>query len=192
MKGLSLSTPMVIAWNEGRKAVTRRLMNPQPDSELLIDGFLCDAKGFRIKPRYLPGETAYIKETWRVVRVWEGYGAGRGMVVEYKTDGATKEIYEIHLLPSSAWRSSTTMPAFAARSFARIVSVRPERIREITEEEAVREGIYLNPYYVWHWRADSGMGFPNAVAAYAALWESLHPGSWEKNEFVFRYALEKI
>ncbi len=69
------------------------------------------------------------------------------------------------------------MPEWAARSHALIVSVRPERIQEITFQDLEREGF---------------SGELNAASSeFIGIWESLHPGSWERNDWVWRIELEK-
>lgn len=231
MKGLSFSEPMVKAWMSGRKTVTRRLMNPQPESvEWWLHGkrtapgigsYLCrDENGAgwsscgKFKPRYLPGETVYIKETWRV-GAWDENG---GLVaIDYKADRfvATRKEYiqipdaktfeklwiestedarragmktdcdgQYHWTPGQGptrWRSPLFMPEWAARSHALIVSVRPERVREITESEAILEGFF----FAGHgddWMRHDG---------FRATWDRLHPGSWGRNDWVWRIELEK-
>lgn len=192
MKGLSFSEPMVRAWMEGRKTVTRRLMNPQPvfdDSGVWYpranagkafhyasESHFC--KGVAIDfARYCPGETVYIKETWTRT-------ADRAGRILYKADdGHIKAVADYPV----KWKSPLFMPEWAARCHALIVSVRPERVQEITEEEAIAEGIAgIHPCnhsmdYVFGCRDQ----FTN-------LWESLHPGSWERNDWVWRIELEKI
>ncbi len=177
MKGLSFSEPMMKAWMEGRKTVTRRLMNPQPVSVEWwlhggrtapgIGGYLCrDENGAgwsdcgKFKPRYLPSETVYIKETW--VKWIDD-------VIYYKASENPENAFK--------WKSPRFMPFWAARSHARIVSVRPERIREITIADVRDEGIPQHGGY--------------AITSFYELWESLYPGSWEKNDWCWVYTLKK-
>lgn len=205
MKGLSFSEPMVIAWLEGRKTVTRRLVGLRFGfSTFLADGELRDAKGYKIKPRYLPGETVYIKEKWRV-GAWDEQE--NKVCIDYAADGfARKEwlsvpdpdVFEKIWIQSTdqarkkgfstdtdgkyhwgpgqgptSWRSPMFMPEWASRSHAVIKSVRPERIQAITTEEVILEGV-------------------TSRLSFAGLWETIHPGSWEKNSWVWRYELEKL
>jgi len=229
MKGLSLSTPMVIAWNEGRKTVTRRLMNPQPSlpfdftqdgqghrsyvsdatfkffkEDTMLGGWWFSVPGMSsgpYKPRYLPGETVYIKEAWMAATPDGGESFGilyRATLSKPWTDVQWQQSFkpdnraEKYFNGKEAWRSPRFMPEWASRSHARIVSVRPERIQEITEEEAKREGFAVS-YEEVVVEYDQIRQEPIfARENFQTLWETLHPGSWEKNEFVFRYALEKI
>jgi hypothetical protein len=221
MKGLSFSELMVKAWLAGRKTVTRRLINPQPDGittgthEPFIYTSGIDTRK-RIKPRYLPGEMVYIKEMWRV-GAWDEH---RSLVaVDYKADGycrkewlkvppgggflpkfyplwkqctddaekAYGQQFQYEWAPGQSpcrFRSPRFMPEWASRSHALIVRVRPERIQSITEEEANREGVRIN--------GTSSMGHVfTAREHFIALWESLHPRSWERNDWAWRIELEE-
>ena len=133
-----------------------------------------------IKPPYRPGETVYIKEAWAHHRMFEKEKVvGRGLLI-YKADGAEYR-------PIIRWRSPCFMPEWASRSHARIVSVRPERVREITEEEAKHEG--MTPYMGWNDISHNNQ--PYYVIVFKDLWEKLHPGSWDRNDWVWRIELEK-
>jgi len=232
MKGLSFSEPMVRAWMEGRKTVTRRMMNPQPGRDIteLLEGppgsgvFLAYIKQkygqeYEIKPRYLPGETVYIKEVWGLLdadfhpvplpyrnKPYYAYAH-----IAYKADHVTGNDGPERV----SWKSPMMMPSWAARSHARIISVRPERVQDITEKEAIREGIERETAhgkdlgwknYLWHGHFGSyGMGnkksdawpyqystYKDAVGSFSSLWDSIHPGSWDKNPWVWRIELEKM
>jgi len=191
MKGLLFSEPMVKAWMAGNKTVTRRLMNPQPVGIYKGVAFAYKMGPLVkiIKPRYRPGEKVYIKETWR--ETWSGGSPDHGyeVGVEYRARldvshgymGKTAKVPEMHhgykLTKSgrAAWRSPRFMFEWASRSHARIISVRPERVQEITNTEAVKEGFPFQP-----------------LSNFQSIWESLHPGSWERNDWVWRIELEKM
>ncbi len=69
------------------------------------------------------------------------------------------------------------LPAWASRLVIEVESVRAERLQEITEADARDEGI----------DAAAPMNFGGgAVAAFQALWESIHgPGAWAANSYVW-------
>jgi hypothetical protein len=193
MKGLSFSEPMMKAWLSGQKSITRRLMNPQPTENVGIvddtwiewwkvdrgDGE-SDTDCRILKPRYLPGETVYIKETWFQV---QNKDFTPGMVI-YKSDGWKPSEKGCPV----GWKSPRFMPSWAARSHALIVSVRPERVQEITREDAHNEGFWPGQNGLESW---NGKPYGNAQLAFQACWESLYPGSWGRNDFVWRIELEK-
>jgi hypothetical protein len=89
------------------------------------------------------------------------------------------------------WRSPITMPEEFSRSWARIMDVRVERVQEITEQEAECEGFKakwtcLNP------TTGSYAVEQDALDYFISFWNSLHPGSWSRNDWVWRYGLEKV
>ncbi|MHB8123136.1 MAG: hypothetical protein ACYDG4_13380 [Desulfuromonadaceae bacterium] len=192
MKGLAFNEQMALAWHQGRKTVTRRLMKTQPGKGHLIielsPGLFVIKNKYRatlgeIKPPYLPGEMVYIKETWRDDGVVFGFtdsmGEQEADVVYYKADGHDQKV---------KWRSPRFMPEWASRSHALIVSVRPERVQEITEEEAKLEGV--TPF-----RNDpEGDCWTDGTyrKAFEYLWNEIHgwcPNSFELNPWIWRIEL---
>lgn len=193
MKGLPLSDELARAWHEGRLTVHRRLMNPQPvdncilhreDADLarpIYRAWINDVPTHHFyKPPYLPGEVVYIKETWVDLIKTPVMGAGSeryaGLKVWYRADN-TPEMEVV-----GRYISPRFMPEWASRSHALIVSVKPERVQEITEEEAMEEGV--------GWQNTAGLARFTARKLSRSLWETLHPGTWDANPWVWRYELE--
>ena len=168
---------MVKAWMDGRKTVTRRLIgNPRPDcvwcrgfgyeyieieGELGMSGYDYRQPCRCIKPRYLPGETVYIKETWAKHPTAIELGHP---IVFYKQRGDT-------ILPDNRWKSPRFMPEWAARSHALIVSVRPEQLRGMTGIEALLEGF-------------------ETLDDFMDCWAKLH-GEYDYQAWVWRIELER-
>lgn len=137
------NTEMVRAILEGRKTVTRRLIKPQPTYSQR-DGFTWkggaygtdlpptikgSAYNFRCAAPYQPGDILYVQETWLDY-------AGRFM---YKAD-CDKYRLEILNLAGFNWYPSIHMPKEAARIWLKVKDVRVERLQEIDEEQARKEG----------------------------------------------------
>jgi len=210
MKGISFSEPMVRAWLSGNKSVTRRLMKPQPYFNDVDGGCWYSrwsrTEGFKhyvsqthfrkgvaqdFSP-YRSGETVYLKETWQ-------YNPFGGIV--YKAGSGIVDC------GGRGWKSPRFMPERAARSHAWIVSVRPERVQEITTRECVREGMICgsvldgNSEDVLRTVRESKSCLVAAALIkvsgvpprkqFQILWNTLHPGSWERNDWVWRIELEK-
>ena len=187
MKGLVICQQLMPAWMAGNKSVTRRLMNPQPGENAYIwseekNGINFANPASFSRFRYQSGESVYIKETWHCddpAAAQDVMSRGEGLF--YKAGMAEQEASMFK------WKSPRFMPEWAARSHALIVSVRPGRVREITEEEAKAEGVEPDRSKV--------NGMPPVIYShrdsFRRLWESLHPGSWERNDFIWRIELEK-
>ncbi len=144
MKPILFNSEMVRAILKNRKTVTRRVVKPQArycqmsmaslvvSSEPIhiVDG-LIDATGATVLSLpYRPGEILYVREAWAPWSRTEGTAPE----IHYKAEGET--------LPGVKWRPSIHMPREAARIFLRVTGVRGERLWDITEEQAEKEGLY--------------------------------------------------
>lgn len=92
------------------------------------------------------------------------------------------------------------MPRWASRLTLEITGIRVERLQDISEADAIAEGIQYGVQ-----RFEEGGGFPgwldyskpNALLAcpiesYRTLWESINgPGSWEANSWVWVVEFKK-
>jgi hypothetical protein len=78
------------------------------------------------------------------------------------------------------------MPRWASRLTLEVVSVRMERLQDISEADAKAEGIESSDDDgVTYW-GPLGKGHFDPRVAYRSLWESLHgPGSWAANPWVW-------
>ena len=90
------------------------------------------------------------------------------------------------------------MPRWASRITLEIISVRVERLNEISEADAIAEGIEKVPQ---GWRRygplvnPSGSNQKLALArdSYQTLWESINgPGSWALNPWVWVIEFRKL
>jgi hypothetical protein len=154
------------------KGVTRRIVKPQPDRYFEVNEipfYLYDVefgKGI-IKPPYRAGDVLYVRETW-CNKIKNGkYG--------YRSDRPSEPGYLQASYDDAIWRPSIHMPREAARLFAVVKDVRVERLQDISEEQAVREGFLP--------------GRPRLLLA--LLWDSLNAKQpecqWKANPAVFAY-----
>jgi hypothetical protein len=144
------------------------------------------------EPPYRPGEIVYIQEPFVCIAGGHFPGfilAPHTMIVyqanmseQYLIDEPPDNIpvYDADEPETWIWQSPVTMLKKFSRSQARIVDVRVERIREITEDEAYNEGVFGGDW----------MGDP--IGEFIKLWNSIYPGSWERNDFIWRYGLERV
>ena len=154
-KPILFNTEMVKAILDGKKKVTRRVLKNQDKYAFAIDynniefGFgeadlicECDGKGYALanKPPYYIGDILYVRETWCE---YDADHVIDGVKYAYKAD-ATPISEEARNELGYKWKPSIHMPKEAARIFLRVTGVRVERLRDITVEQALKEGC-VNP-----------------------------------------------
>lgn len=202
-----------------RKTVTRRVINPRaehvieayygdlsfPDRGVFAFGCNCDAcrdnhtHEFFLNAPYKPGEiVALTLPHWRNgAFLWDA--VSRLMRCEDYQDNVMYGKFTDHVGPEG-WRrmAARYMPLWACLHFAEILSVRAERLKEITDEDCLAEGIegfgwdLLEASWRYLGQPDDVPGYVAPVAAYAAEWDALHGvGAWEKNKMVWVYGFKQ-
>jgi hypothetical protein len=173
------SAPMVRALLDGRKTQTRRIVKGTA-AEWLADpiGFLPEFvadPGNHLCPYGVPGDLLWVREAFAYLSDCRHNDPGTRALAEgcfYRADdGATQS-------DISRWRPSIHMPRFLSRLTLRITDVRVERLQDISEADAVAEGLYksfpddADREWFKHHREDEGH-----VPA-AAEWADLEQGVW--------------
>lgn len=207
------SAPMVRALLEGRKTVTRRLLGPRVGAyandgapgvacdlvRLDADGDPCD--GAVHCPYGAPGDRLWVRETFSSVDVNGHKSSPREAHFVVLPDGT--QVYRdgtvLAALPEYArgafdgitWRPSIHMPRWASRIMLEVVSVRAERLHEITEEDAKAEGV--EPFKL----DPEGDCWTNGThrTAFEYLWNEIHgwaPNSWASNPWVWRVEFRRV
>jgi hypothetical protein len=180
-----VSAPMVRAILDGRKTMTRRIVNPQPQQRQTGSSiaFAMDdddwAWGYKGQPNRCTvsnkrgGPTGYASECpygQPGDRLWvrETHMIHDGEIAYAATDQP--------LVGCDKWKPSIYMPRQASRITLEVVSVRVERLQDITEEDAIAEGAQC-------------AGFPASLTnrgAFAALWNKINGvDSWAANPWLW-------
>lgn len=158
------SSLMVQAILEGKKTQTRRIINPQPIDSREIDGNFFDGKhrgyvkvdghplwreqfAFEFA-KWQPGDLLWSRESWQ----WEGSTKWSDVMpigsFWYKADNHGSS-------GPAKWKPSIHMPKAAARIWLQVESVGVERLQDISEVDAIAEGI---EFQEWEW---GPIAFPN-------------------------------
>ncbi|MEG0281202.1 MAG: hypothetical protein RR686_18285 [Morganella sp. (in: enterobacteria)] len=98
-----------------------------------------------------------------------------------------------------SWTPSIHMPRWASRILLDIAAVRVERLQDISEEDAIAEGVvpglygndgnWLDGFYI----PGSNQPYQTAKAAYSELWRSIYGvDSWYKNPWVWVIEFKQI
>lgn len=93
----------------------------------------------------------------------------------------------------SCWKPSIFMPKAACRLFLKVTSVRVERLQDISEADAVGEGVekYHDSWFYKRYGTDRDW-CATAYASFAYLWESINGrDSWDANPWVWVVEFEK-
>lgn len=199
------SGPMVRAILDGRKTQTRRVVKPQPTSREQMRGFRLDWLDHGVEPdrqRYGitssvvdgaeivcpyggPGQRLWVRETWGRI---EAMSTDIRDSLVYRADGDTPAM-------AGYWRPSIHMPRWASRITLEIEAVWCERVQDITEANAMAEGverIELGPHEI--------AGLPvhpmtsSYAAAFATLWDSINGTKypWASNPWIWAITFKRI
>ena len=197
-KPILFNTEMVRAVLDGRKTQTRRVIKPQPDGN------------FRGPHLYNPGKIGPDGEEYpgpEVFGIYSAYGEW-GTLCPYGKPGDrlwVRETFAPHedakhwpevrtpsrcdyrascsstVLQEETWTPSIFMPRWASRILLEVVSVRVERIQDISEEDSWSEGY---PYDESVSRNDPYRG----RKWFQGLWDSINAKrgyGWDSNPFVW-------
>lgn len=130
-----------------------------------------------------PGDRLWVRETW-------AQHPQSASTVFYR---ATVEAEPGFPVWDGPWRPSIHMPRSASRITLEITGVRVERLQDISEADALAEGIRMQTTTGWFSVAGLGGAGTTAKAAYALLWESINgPGSWDANPWVWVVEFKRL
>ena len=172
LKPILLSTPMVQAILEGNKTVTRRIIKTD---------------GSPIKAKYEIGDVLWVRETFI-----DESDFGESPNYVYKADCPNYQ-----MVSGAKWKPSIFMPREVCRLFLKITNIRVERLQEITEDDAEKEGIkeftkdgVLCKYGLDRWQWADMPKTPKE--AFKVLLESINGiNNWESNPFVWVIEFER-
>lgn len=187
----------------GIKTQTRRIVKPQPIKQHHIawvhDGGF--GSGFQVLTNHAgtveritcpygkPGDKLWVQETWQ--QAFRASKSSTGVI--YLADGPdfNSLAEQQHQLTRKerGWKPSIHMPKKFCRLWLEIVSIRVERVQEISEADAKAEGCLI-PGILWP-------DITNRAYRYAAvfhlLWDSIHgAGAWERNDWVWVIEFKRL
>lgn len=199
IKPILFNTEMVLAILDGRKDATRRIVKGfipddavwgytafTPKGYISCRGTFADGYGgIFFKLPCEPGDILYVRETWK--KAPNGY--------YYYEDWQRNDIADI-----TKWKPSIHMPKEAARIWLKVMNVRVERLQEITDEQAKREGIQYDECptgFTWKQETDMHNCYTTPIGAMQALWNStikksdLDRYGWDASPWVWVIEFER-
>lgn len=204
-RGMIFNGEMVRAILDGRKTQTRRIMQDQP----VLNGNFYEvfgaawSKGMTSIPA-VPGHSLSTRCPFGVVsdRIWvretfQGPLFDYDLMDSYCKDSTPFEkpefcVYKADEVPAPEfydadnelhcrWRPSIHMPRWASRITLEITSIRVERLRSMSQEDARAEGVI------------AASGPMEAGLAFRELWDSIYgPESWQANPWVWVIEFKRV
>ena len=180
------SAQMVEAILDDRKTQTRRVVKPQPvfvaAPNVPFKTEDADPNGIIRCPHGKPGDRLWVRETFAPM-IGGGYVYAADYTAErLKAPGG-----------SGFWKPSIHMPRSASRITLEITGVRIERLNDISEDDAIAEGVDVKMDAVMTAAQCRGKAGTAAQLEYWHLWESIHgKGSWDANPFVWVVEFNRV
>lgn len=195
-KPILFSTDMVQALLDGRKTQTRRTVKifSSDENELrqnakwLFENKTC--------PYGNPGDLLWVREACAYVMIehapdllegskdsnqWVYKASMHADFMEY-----AKETY------GYKWKPSIHMPKDAARIWLKVTNVRVERLQDITNEDAISEGILKNQNLYYNY-TEGIYNYRHPYSSFISLWLSINgKGSALKNPWVWVVEFEVV
>lgn len=137
------------------------------------------------------GDRIYVRETWGVLN--DKYHRCCYFVDSQYPQGRSRQ-----QLVGNRWRPSIHMPKVAARIWLEVIDVRPERLQDISEKDAIAEGIDMESEFASLCIDLETAPYSNdlvrnsaAITVFKKLWESTC-GSWDANPWVWAISFKRI
>ncbi len=196
------STEMVQAILDGRKTMTRR-KNIHNTINETVDQWLCN--GLENEDGYFTfgSESLHTDidiicpygHTGDILWVRETFGYSRDGKLHFKSNVCSPEFDK----PAQGWKPSIHMPKAAARIWLQITEIRVERLRDVTEEDAIAEGIKKTypdlgfDCYLCRQKGHNSFnnicndgGYNSAILSFKSLWSSINgEESFDANPWVW-------
>lgn len=185
---------------ENRKTLTRRVIKPQPESDLYWNAVVVGGNGGWTDrhgdswscPHGEPSDRLWVRETWGAVSPHEDLAPLEECTIEYRADKPNdpypggwpaEEAREYPDAPR--WQSPIHMPRWASRITLQITDVRVERLQEITDDDALAEGVD---------RTNSSIPtYP--IQRFQRRWDSLNAKNgwpWESNPWIWVIQFKRL
>lgn len=203
---ISYSPEMVRARRAGLKTMTRRIARPRGRCSLLdgtwTDSFVLDPGNrewlMRDCPYGQPGDRLWVREAWKTLAEFDDL-PGRALPAEapvwYLADGPAPARF-------GRYRHARFMPRRISRGLDEVLAVRVERLREISEADAMAEGLssLTKAGSAVKWGIPDRDGLPGTdddgwpwaewdmlpCRAYRRLWDRINgAGAWDADPLVW-------
>jgi hypothetical protein len=173
---------MVRALLAGRKTQTRRIVKLNAAGRVEKGGrnwHVEDGSAVIACPYGAVGDRLWVREGFRIEQRGDRATGERFDVYAYRADSRIRPEFD-----PLRYKPSIHMPRAASRITLAITEIRCQRLQEISDGDAIAEGIYREGQ---RWEAEGICATPiSAVDAYRSLWDYINgTGSWRQNPWVW-------
>lgn len=174
--------------------------------------------GGNFKAKYRKGDHLWLLEPYQILRTWYNKQAVEGVYINndptqvddpFNADGKAILLTDAEWKRYSKrkWPHRSTSARFMYKSLARyrfeVLGVGCERVQDISEADAIAEGIgkHWDGSKMWYENYLGNCdfidhdGISGAIASFSSLWDSIYKDrghGGDKNPWVFKYVFEKI
>lgn len=205
------SAPMVRALLAGTKTQTRRVLRVQPPAgtfqvstwhhpdprphffawqELPHDAAMIADDWAHPCPYGQPGDRLWVRETFAKIdgqtQPW--------IATDYRATYTHGDRLGDTLGIRKRWTPAIHMPRAASRIDLEVTGVRVERLQDISEADAIAEGVERSGECNWRDYGDAGNDFTSARRSYRSLWDSINDPSpcWGANPWVWVVSFRRL
>lgn len=177
--GLNLTQEVL----SGRKTMTRRAVVEQIEADAMV---------------YAEGKSEFTRVKFEYVLKHSPYKVGEIVAIQQAYKDTFKEFFgevdftKNKLRGTAGWTNKMFVSARFMPHHIRITDVRVERLRDISDEDCLREGIVNEGMYTLGGKYIE-RGYHTPREAFAALIDKVSGrGTWNSNPLVFVYSFERV
>lgn len=186
---------LTVPWYKSQRALPYEPYWVEDDGRLLFCDEYGDYYPVEQTAPYQPGKRLWVRETWGAAdQYYQGHDLDVPRTVAYKADLSAINFGDPkkpRIVPSwdimqwnwdmMKWKSATHLPQWASRITLEVTSVRAERLQDITREDAIAEGCFID-------EEEHGPCDDEAEEVFQDMWEAKYRDSdtpWAANPWVW-------
>lgn len=180
-----------------------------PEGHVSVRGKWMDGQESRYGESFIKfpaqvGDHIWVRETYREYNIYEDGELAIEKHLEYAADPGNEMIpmvdgdgFGIYNKDGSEkfipWKPSLFMPKRICRIWLEVVSIRAEKLLDISPNDAIAEGIEGWGHNTWKDYLKPSYACTNPIESYLSLWDSINgEGAFSKNPWVWVYTFKRI
>jgi hypothetical protein len=188
-----------------RRVIEEQFVDPRPDDLIVTRGAGMLTRRHRFRQPHPVGERLYVREAWRTDAAYDDLSpATMGGEEPIRYEAVHHQTWDYPPISRiGRLRQGIHMPRWASRFTLIVTDVRVQRLQEISEADAIAEGIAHSPHgncdqWLDYPAGSSSAGWTDPRDSFRLLWDSLNdradrPGcAWADNPWVVAYTFRAL